>query len=183
MADPAPTLPAAARTLAAGAQAVVCVATNVTAGNAELQGQSITATFRVTGTVGTNWTATATTQPVTQSVYGLAAAGAVTCANERYLGFRMVSLSWAAPANRPSRAELTYQVVDTASGSVIKEVKSAAASASIVIEGKDLDRNGAYTFAVRAKENLYGTTAPLAAGVTVTRSSGALGVISATECS
>ncbi|MCR2800379.1 hypothetical protein QNO21_14700 [Microbacterium sp. zg-Y818] len=183
LADPAPALPATARTLAPGAQVVVCVATRIDGStNAALQGQSITAAFRVIGAVGTSWTATATTTAVTQSVYQLAAAGAVTCTNVKVV-FDFVRLSWAAPANRPARADVTYEVVDTASGTTVATVKSSAGTASVLVEGKDLDANGVYSFAIRAKEAAYGTTAPLTAAVSVTRTSGPLGIISATECS
>lgn len=190
LANRAPALPAAAQKLDPGKEAVVCIATSIagvnstdpTSTNAALQGQSVTAVFRVTGAVGTSWTATATAAAVTQSVYQLAAAGAVTCVDATGL-FRRVVLSWAAPANRPARSEVTYEVVDTATGNVIKQVKSSEATASVMVEGKDLDRNGTYAFAIRAKEAVYGTTAAQSAAVAVTRTSGTFGIITATECS
>ncbi|MCR2815520.1 hypothetical protein [Microbacterium jiangjiandongii] len=185
LANPAPALPAAARSLASGASVVVCVATRIegrdsATSNAMLQGQSVTAAFRVTGAVGTSWTATATTGTVTQSVYQLAAAGAVTCKKDSVFGFPAVELTWNAPVNRPAGAEITYEVVDTTTDSVLKVVRASGAAAAVTIEGKHLDGNGAHAIAIRAKEGAYGTTALLSATVAVERSGTLL--ISRADC-
>jgi len=171
LANPTPALPAAARSLASGSTAVVCVATRVegrdaASSNTALQGQSVTAAFRVTGAVGTNWTATATAGSVTQSVYQLAAAGALTCTNVRVFAiFPAVRLSWTAPANRPAGAHVTYEIVD-GTGRVVKKVTG---SEDIIIEGKDFSGNGTYALTVRAVDTTYGTTAAASAPVSVDR--------------
>ncbi|MCR2827892.1 hypothetical protein [Microbacterium sp. zg.Y909] len=185
LANPAPTLPTAARAVAAGVTATICVATRVEgrdagSSNAALQGQSVTAAFRVTGAVGTSWTATATTGSVTQSVYQLAAAGAVTCKKDSVFGFRAVELTWNAPVNRPAGAEITYEVVDTTTDSVLKIVRASGSGAAVTIEGKHLDGNGAHAVAIRAKEGAYGTTALLSTTVAVERSGTLL--ISRADC-
>jgi hypothetical protein len=174
LADAVPALPAAARTLAPGASVVVCVSTQVEGGtNASLQGQSVTATFGVTGAVGTSWTTSATAAAVTQSVYRLAAAGTLTCA--AVVLTNDVRLTWSAPANRADAASLSYRVYDTASGATIATVNSASATVSTVLSGHAIRTNGAHALAVEAKETTgSGTTAPGSAAVTVTRSTGLL---------
>ncbi len=184
LANPTPTLPAAARSLDSGATVVVCVATRVegrdsTTSNAALQGQSMTAAFRVTGAVGTSWTATATSGSVTQSVYRLATPGAVTCKKDSVFGFPAVELTWNAPGNRPAGADITYEVVDTTTDTVLKVVRASGAAA-VTIEGKHLDGNGDHALAIRAKEEVYGTTALPTTTVTVKRS-GTL-VVSRADC-
>ena len=174
LADAAPALPAAARTLAPGASVVVCVSTQVEGGtNASLQGQSVTATFGATGAVGTSWTTSATATAVTQSVYRLAAAGTPTCAPVFLTND--VRLSWSAPANRADAASLSYRVYDTASGATVATVSSSGGTASVVLSGHAISANGPHALAVEAKETTgSGTTAPGSATVTVSRSTGLL---------
>ena len=174
LADTAPALPAAARTLAPGASVVVCVSTQVDGGtNASLQGQSLTATFGVTGAVGTSWTTSATAAAVTQSVYRLAAAGTPACTTVPFTND--VRLTWAAPANRADAASLTYRVYDTASGATIATVSSAGTTVSTVLSGHSIGSNGPHALAVEAKETTgSATTAPGSATVTVIRSTGFL---------
>ncbi|WP_160150912.1 hypothetical protein [Microbacterium timonense] len=170
MADTAPTLPTAARALAAGASVTVCLSTQVQGGtNAALQGQSATTTFSVSGSVGTNWTTSAAAASFTQSAYRLASAGAPACAPVDFT--RDVRLTWNAPANRADTAALSYRVFNVASGATVATVTSAAATVSVVLTGGDISRSGTYSLAVEAKETVVsGTTAPASAPVTVSRS-------------
>ncbi|NLP82818.1 hypothetical protein HF576_03070 [Microbacterium sp. CFH 90308] len=174
LADAAPALPAAARTLAPGASVVVCVSTQVEgASNASLQGQSVTATFGVKGAVGTSWTTSATTAAVTQSVYRLAAAGTPMCAPVPFTND--VRLTWSAPLNRADAASLSYRVYDTASGATVATVNSAGSTVSTVLSGHAISSNGRHALAVEARETTgSGTTAPASATVSVTRSTGLL---------
>lgn len=170
LADRAPALPAAARSLAPGATVTVCVATRVSgtdaaSTNAALQGQTVTTSFAVTGAVGTSWTTTASTAAITQSVYRLEAPTNVTCAD----GYRSAVLSWNAPANRPAGAAVTYRVYDTATGATVGSVSSANATASITLDGYSLGRNGTYTLAIEAKDGVSGTTAPVSTAIPVLR--------------
>lgn len=142
LADAAPALPAAARALAPGASVVVCVATQLVDGRADasLSGQSVTAAFRVTGAIGTNWTTSATTAAFTQSVSGLGPAGAPTCTQAPPHG---VQLSWTAPANRAAGATLLYRVVDRFN-TVVKEVSSSAAAVSVALGDSDIRADGVH---------------------------------------
>lgn len=167
-ADTAPALPAAARTLAAGASVRVCVSTQVEgATNAELQGQSATATLSVTGAVGAHWTTSATAASITQTAYRLAAAGTPTCLRE---GGRDIRLTWSAPAHRTDTAAISYRLYDVASGATVATVTSADATVSAVLSGTAIAQNGTYSLAVEATENsASGTTASASAPVEVTR--------------
>jgi hypothetical protein len=177
LADTAPALPAAARTLAAGAAVVVCVATQIeAASNASVQGQTVTSMFSVTGAVGTSWTTSATAAALTQSVYRLAAAGTPTCAGIAWTDD--VRLTWAAPANRADAAALSYRLYDSASGATISTITSADASVSTVLTGRALSSNGTYRLAVEARETTGSATTALAsATVTVTRYTGLLDLL------
>ncbi|MEV4687385.1 hypothetical protein [Microbacterium sp. LWH3-1.2] len=149
LANAAPALPAAARTLASGASVVVCVATEIDAQSvSSMAGQTVAATFGVTGVVGTSWTVTATTAAFTQSVYGLAAAGAPTCVQAPPHG---VQLSWTAPTNRGAGATLQYRVVDKANV-VVKELTSSAATLSVVLGGVDIAADGVHELRIVATE-------------------------------
>ncbi|MBW9110686.1 hypothetical protein [Microbacterium ureisolvens] len=149
LANAAPALPTAARTLAPGASVVVCVATQLDAQSASpLAGQAVTATFAVTGLVGTSWTTTATTAAFTQSVHGLAAAGAPACVQAPPHG---VQLSWAAPTNRSAGATLQYRLVDKANV-VVKELSSSAATLSVVLGGTDITADGVHELRIVATE-------------------------------
>lgn len=176
LANTAPALPAAARSLAAGASVTVCVSTQVEgASNESLQGQSATATFRVTGAVGTSWTTSATAAAVTQSVYRLAAAGTPTCSAE---SASTVRLTWTAPTNRADTAPVSYRVYDSASGTTFATVASANANVSIVFSGHMIGSNGTYRLAIEAKETTGGaTTAPASATVRVIRSTSLLDLL------
>jgi len=83
-----PSLPAGATTAAAGASVFVCAATTFTGTFASYAGQTTTVTLTLTGTVGTNWTATAT-GAFTQNLSN--AAPAFTCVNNT----GSVTISWA----------------------------------------------------------------------------------------
>ena len=167
-ADTAPALPAAARTLAAGASVRVCVSTQIEgATNAELQGQSATATLSVTGAVGAHWTTSATAATITQTAYRLAAAGTPTCLRE---GGRDIRLTWSAPAHRTDTAAISYRLYDVASGATVATVTSADATVSAVLSGTAIAQNGTYSLAVEATESAAsGTTASASAPVEVTR--------------
>lgn len=170
LADRAPALPAAARSLAPGASVTVCVATRISgtdaaSTNAALQGQSVTSAFAVTGAVGTSWTATASTAAITQNVYRLEAATNVTCTD----GYRSAVLSWSAPANRPAGAAVAYRVYDTATGATVASVSSSNATASVTLDGYSFGRNGTYTLAIEAKDSTSGTTAPASTAIPVLR--------------
>lgn len=169
LADPVPALPAAARTLAAGAAVTVCLSTQIDGGtNAELQGLDATATLSVTGAVGANWSTSATGAAFTQATYRLAAAGAPQCARD---GGRDIRLTWSAPANRADSAAIAYRVYDVASGVTVATVTSAAASVSAKLSGAAIAENGTYALAVEATETaVSATTAPASATVQVTRS-------------
>ncbi|MFG6503434.1 hypothetical protein [Microbacterium sp. P05] len=171
LADRAPVLPVAARTLAARASVTVCIATRITGSdgsstNAALQGQSLTAAFSVTGAVGTSWTTSATTSAITQTVYRLAAVTNAACTAA---GAQSVTLGWSAPANRTANAAVTYRVYDTASGVDLASVTSSAAFGSVAIAASDFSRSGTYSLAIEAKESASGTTSPASATVSVVR--------------
>lgn len=186
LADPAPVLPTAARTLAPGAAVTVCVATRITgadptSSNAALQGQAVTASFQVTGAVGDAWRASASSAAVTQSVYRIASPGAVACAAS---GTRAVTLSWPAAANRFAGSPVTYRVFDVATGATVASVTTDATSASVTLDGYDFARSGSYPLAVEAKETFSGTTSPATAPTTVTRSTPFnLGLFPSARCS
>lgn len=155
LADTAPALPTGARSLAPGASVAVCVSTQIEGQtDAALSGQSVTAAFRVTGAIGTNWTTSATTTAFTQSVSGLAAAGAPTCTRAPPHG---VELSWTAPANRTAGATLQYRVVDR-SNTVVKEVSSSAATISVALGGTDIRTDGLHELRIVAIETAGSTT-------------------------
>ncbi|KAA9150768.1 hypothetical protein F6B41_02420 [Microbacterium lushaniae] len=171
LADPAPALPSAARTITPGATVTVCLATRISgtdasAANAALQGQSLTAVFRVTGAVGSDWTATADAAPFTQAAYRIDPAGAVACAGGRW---GEVTLNWTAPANRVAGSPVTYRIFDTASGDTLDTVIADAATASVTLGGYDLPRNGTFALAVEARDATSGTTATATAPVSVIR--------------
>lgn len=182
LANPAPMLPGAAQTLAAGASVTVCVATRITgsdpsSSNAALQGQSVTATFTATGAVGANWKATASASPLTQSVYRLGAIGAVTCTDTFFR--TSVTLRWNNPANAAPGAAVTYRVYDVASN---REVGTSTTN-SLTISARDINPKGMYQFTIEARESAYGTTAELSAPVTLERSSiFNLGITPTLEC-
>ncbi|WP_442576208.1 hypothetical protein ACSBPH_03420 [Microbacterium sp. F51-2R] len=167
LADPAPALPTAARTLAPGASVVVCVLTQIDAPTvAALAGQTVTATFSVTGAVGANWTTSATTVAFTQSIYGLAPAGGPTCTAAPPHG---VQLSWTAPANRTAGATLQYRVVDK-SNTVVKEVSSSAALVSVVLGGTDIAVDGTHQLRIVATDKTAsGATSSDSSTITVRR--------------
>ncbi|MGU3646247.1 hypothetical protein ACLBXX_14865 [Microbacterium sp. C23T] len=155
LADAAPALPTAARALAPGASVVVCVSTQINGQtDASLSGQSVTAAFRVTGAVGTNWTTSATTAAFTQSISGLGPAGAPTCTQAPPHG---VQLSWTAPGNRAAGATLLYRVVDK-SNTVVKELSSSAASVSVTLGGTDIRADGVHELRIVAIETTGSTT-------------------------
>ena len=173
LADPAPTLPAAARTLAPGAKVTVCVATRIAGSdtsttNAALQGQAVTAALSATGTVGTAWTTTAAATPLTQSVYRMAAIGTVGCSSSGFFSSR-VTLRWQAPADRPVGGRVDYRIVDTATGGVVTTVASDASSVSVELAARSLPTEGTFALAVEATEAATGTTTPLSGTVSVTR--------------
>lgn len=155
LADSAPALPTAARSLAPGTSVVVCVSTQIDGQtDASLSGQSVTAAFRVTGAVGTNWTAAATTAAFTQSVSGLGPASAPACTQAPPHG---VQLSWTAPANRAAGVSLQYRVVDR-SNTVVKEVSSSAATVSVTLAGTDIRADGVHELRIVAIETTGSTT-------------------------
>lgn len=171
LADPAPALPAGARTIAPGATVTVCLATRISgtdasAANAALQGQSVTVAFRVSGAVGSHWTATAESAPFTQTAYRIDQATALTCTGSRW---GEVTLAWTAPANRVAGSPVTYRVFDTASGDTVDTVTADAATASVALGGYDLPRNGTFALAVEARDATSGTTAAPSQPVSVIR--------------
>ena len=171
LADQAPGLPAAARTLAPGASVTVCVATRIagtdaSTTNAALQGQSVTAAFSVTGAVGTSWTTTASTTAITQSVYRLAAATNMACSESG----RSVTVSWSAPANRTAGSPVTYRIYDTTTGSDVASVTASTATASVTLDTSSIARNGTHALAVEAREGSSGTTSPASTTISVVRS-------------
>jgi hypothetical protein len=94
-----PALPAGATSAAAGVAVTFCAATQLLTSVATSQGQSNTATFTVTGAVGTNWTATnpgTASAQATQSVFRESPMGAITCTNNLIAGVSGLTLSWAA---------------------------------------------------------------------------------------
>lgn len=169
LADPAPQLPDAARTLDPGKSAVVCVSTQLVGVlSALLNGQSVTATFQVTGTVGT-WTTTASAAAVTQSAILVAGSLVVpTCAQH---GQPRVVLTWNAPTPRVPGIPVTY-VLRTSSGiSFQRTITSAEATVSTTLENNDLPQDGRYALQLETKDALTGMTTSSASGtVAVTRS-------------
>lgn len=168
LADTAPALPPAARTVAPGASVVVCVATRVEgATNALLQGRTVTASFSTVGMIGDNWRADAGAQSITQTVYRLAPAGTPTCAA---VG-RGVKLSWTAPTNRADNGNITYRVLDASTRSVIATVTSPATSMSVQLTGDDISRNGTYELVIEAAEAGGSATTALDSGAVSVRRS------------
>lgn len=91
LATTAPALPTAFAQVAAGATVKLCAATHLTSALSAVQGQSLTATFALTGKVGANWTTNASAS-FTQSVYRVPPATAPTCKNNAL----DVQLTWTA---------------------------------------------------------------------------------------
>jgi hypothetical protein len=171
LAQPAPPLPTGARTIQPGATVTVCVATRVTgdaaASNAALQGQSVTATFTVTGAVGANWKATASAPAITQSIYRIASSGAPSCTSNWWSGG--VTLRWNAPANRVAGSAVAYRVFDTATGADVAAVTVDGASASVNLEVGAFERGTTRSLAVEAKDTFTGTTAAPSTPIAVSR--------------
>ncbi|MGW9345991.1 hypothetical protein ACWGR3_31100, partial [Streptomyces albidoflavus] len=102
----------------------------------------------------------------TQSVSGLGAAGSLTCVQAPPHG---VALSWTAPADRAAGATLQYRVTD-ASGAVVKELSSSAASVSVQLRGTDIRADGVHELRVVATETTAsGTTSSESSTLTVGR--------------
>ncbi|MGP3533333.1 hypothetical protein ACTU3I_00955 [Microbacterium sp. RD1] len=172
LADAAPALPAAARTIAPGASATVCLATRITgadasASNAALQGQSITVAFTATGSAGANWKAAASAPAFTQSVYRVGSAGAVSCSANWWS--RGVTLSWPAPANRVAGSPVAYRVVDTRTGGEIAAVTVDAGTASVSFDGYAIAQNGTHALAVEARDTVSGSISAVNPTIAITR--------------
>ncbi len=168
LADPAPSLPAAAQSLTAGTTVTVCVATRVTGSdgttsNAALQGQAVTATFSATGAVGANWKTTATAAALTQSVYRLSGVGAGTCTDSP--SRTSVTLRWNAPANAAPGQTISYRVYDVDANRDL----GTFTTTSVTINARDFNQRGVYRFAVEARESGYGTTAEPSQTLTIER--------------
>ncbi|MDL5352062.1 hypothetical protein [Microbacterium sp. zg-YB36] len=160
LAEVAPALPAGAQTLAAGAKVTVCVATSLpkslpSSANEDLPGQKVTATFAVTGAVaGSSWTASATATSVTQTVYRLGPVRAIACNDNTALN---LTVSWTAPASKPTGAQVSYRVYDVANPGVALGPQPTTAT-SLQLSPDTWSRNGTYRIAVEATESLHGTT-------------------------
>ncbi|MCU1422703.1 MAG: hypothetical protein JWN36_2354 [Microbacteriaceae bacterium] len=119
-----PTLPAGAASGAASASLQLCLATRFTGTYANARGQSIAATVKVTGTVGT-WT-TSASLPVTQSIR-VGDVAPPTCSTSLYgLLNTQATETWAAV----NGTGVTYRIVYAASGAVVVPTATTATSAT-----------------------------------------------------
>lgn len=147
-----PTLPAGAATGAPTTSITLCAATTLGTTVLASRGQSLSATLRVTGKVGTNWTATATAPAFTQSVFTLLAPGNTTCT--ALGGLLGVTISWAAPAGTVTGDTVTYQIIRDSNGAVVRAGQSAT---SVTLYSSDVV-GGNSAFHVLASTAVYGMT-------------------------
>jgi hypothetical protein len=162
LANPAPDLPAAAKTaLGAGAAVKLCVTTQIKGStNAALQGKELTFTLTATGTVG-SWTSSAQAPKVTQRVFQLQAPTAPVC---KASSIGRVTISWTPPAGASDRME--YRVYERNTGQT--SVKTG--TTSIELRAADFDQSwGRMELVVEATDLTTGSVSPESTVVAVNR--------------
>ncbi|MCS5715747.1 hypothetical protein NVV95_14445 [Herbiconiux sp. CPCC 205716] len=141
-------LPPAVASLPGTSSIALCFALRLTGTTAEFQGQAVTATFALTGTVGTNWSASASSA-VTQTVYRVATPGTITCSAS---GSGTVSLNFT-----PVTGATGYRLLRT--GTTTTEIKTfTAPPVSLSASELPLLSVGTVPLAVQAVDSTYGTT-------------------------
>ena len=147
-----PPLPSAALSAAPGVIFTLCASTRLNSTIPASQGMSVTPTLTITGTVGSNWTASTSDAAFTQSVYQMINPSSLVCAQGPG---KRATLSWTAPINTGSTGAVTYRVVDAANNSIVLVPFQSATTATIYAA----NLNGATeNLLVQAKEGLYGST-------------------------
>ncbi|MBG6053720.1 hypothetical protein IWX81_000110 [Salinibacterium sp. CAN_S4] len=155
-----PVMPSGASAGAANSTLTLCAATQLAGTVATSQGQSVSATFTVTGRVGSSsWIANAT-GTTTQTVFRIAAPVPVCrqTATQGFLREGYVTLSW------PSVAGATgYQVfVDTPgsplSATPVRTLTAATLAATVRVAGGDANISADSSIRIMSTDSLYGTS-------------------------
>ncbi|WP_368499421.1 hypothetical protein [Herbiconiux sp. A18JL235] len=158
-----PSLPSAFSAVAPGTTLTLCAATKLSTTVAQSQGQSLTASFALTGTAGL-WTATAGTTPgFTQSVYRIGPPTALQCANVTIIGVGDVArFSW---AQVPSATSYTVSRTVSGTTTVITTVAQPSGSTRPQVDIGSLQLGlstvltaGSIPITITANETTYGTT-------------------------
>ena len=145
-----PALPSGALTATSGARFTLCTSTSLNSTIAASQGLSVTPTVTLTGTVGVNWSTSASDATFTQSVYQINPVSPTCVRNGN-----IVTLSWTAPANTTGASAVTYRVVDASNNSIVIKTYQAGLSASLV--ASDLSGSTG-SVVVQALESQFGTS-------------------------
>ncbi|HWH26867.1 MAG TPA: hypothetical protein VNT53_09505 [Pseudolysinimonas sp.] len=138
----APTLPTT--NLAAGSSFTLCAATQLNSTVAASSGQSVTATFTITGRVGTNWVTTAT-GTTTQNVASIGVLSGVACVDFEGSNDKGVTISWSA-VSAPS--QVTYYLTGNGSPAAIWNGTTLSAT---VFGTRNPSVNGATVLYLQAK--------------------------------
>lgn len=140
------TLPPAFAAVPGGTSIALCFALGLTGTTAASQGETTTATFTLTGRVGTNWSASASSA-VTQNVYKVGTPGTITCS-----GSGTISLNFT-----PVAGATGYKLLRN--GTTPTEIKTFTAPPVTLSTGElPLLTLGAVPLAVQAVDSTYGTT-------------------------
>ena len=145
-----PALPSGALTATPGARFTLCASTSLNSTIAVSQGLSVTPTVTLTGTVGVNWSTSASDATFTQSVYQINPVSP-TCVRSG----NIVTLSWTAPANTTGASAVTYRVVDASNNSIV--IKTYQAGLSVSLVASDLSGSTG-SVVVQALESQFGTS-------------------------
>jgi hypothetical protein len=141
-----PGLPSAFAAVPGGTSIALCVALQLIGTTANSQGQALTATFTLTGTVGTNWTASASSV-IAQNVYRVPTPGTVTCS-----GSGTISLNFT-----PVAGATSYRLLRT--GTTTTELKTfTAPPVTLTASELPLLTLGSVPLAVQAVDGTYGTS-------------------------
>ncbi|UFS58070.1 hypothetical protein [Subtercola endophyticus] len=170
-----PALPGAATSAVPAASFVLCAATSLGTTVAASQGLSSAVTLTMTGRVGTQWSAAAPGAAFTQSVFRTADPSGLTCTPKTQLILGLlqsyVTLSWTAPTAGTTGTGLSYQLVRSPAGTVMKS----STTTSVDVMWADLGVSP-QALLVKATETQYGTTSP-GLPITLTGNAGIIGVI------
>ena len=145
-----PVLPSGTLTATPGGSFTLCASTSLDSTIAASQGLSVTSTLTLTGTVGVNWTTSASDATFTQSVYQINQVSPTCVRNGN-----TVTLSWAAPANTSGASAVTYRVVDAGNNSIV--IKPYQAGLSVPLVASDVS-GASGTIVVQALDSQFGTS-------------------------
>jgi hypothetical protein len=155
-----PAMPSGAANGGANSTVTLCAATQLAGTVAASQGQSVSATFTVTGRVGSSTWVTNAASTTTQSVFRIAAP-VLTCAQTATQGFfreGYVTLSWPAVAGATG-----YQIfVDTPgsplSATPVRTLTSATLAATVRVAGGDATISADSSIRIMSTDSVYGTS-------------------------